>query len=83
MMTPGKDLRISESTGRFIDILRRYHELYGDVCSAVGLAFDESNSDAIIESSFYKEYEALEARLKNLTMQCIMANIENEDSDEI
>ncbi len=42
-MTPGKELRISESIGRFIDILRKYNGLYSDAFSALELTFSESD----------------------------------------
>ena len=76
-MTPSKDLRISESTGRFIDILRKYNELYSDVFSG------ESDCLDIINNGFYAEYEALENRLKEMTMQSITNNIGREVPKEI
>lgn len=42
-MTPSKELRISESTRRFIDILRKYNGLYPDAFSALELTFSESD----------------------------------------
>lgn len=82
-MTPSKDLRISESTGRFIDILRKYNELYSDVFSALELTFGETDCLAIINDGFYTEYKALEERLKALTMQSITNNIGREVPKEI
>lgn len=82
-MTPSKELPISESTGRFIDILRKYNELYSDVFSALELTFSESDCLDIINSGFYAEYKALESRLKELTMQSITNNIGREAPSEI
>ncbi len=82
-MIPSKDLRISESTGRFIDILRKYNKLYSDVFSALELTFSESDCLDIINNEFYAEYRALEERLKQLTMQSITNNIGREVPKEI
>lgn len=65
-MTPSKDLTISESTGRFIDILRKYNELYSDVFSALELTFSESDCLNIINSGFYAEYKAIGKPLEGI-----------------
>lgn len=75
-MTPSKELRISESTRRFIDILRKYNGLYPDAFSALELTFSESDCLDIVHSGFYAEYKALESRLKELTLQNITNNID-------
>lgn len=82
-MTPSKDLRISESTGRFIDILRKYNELYSDVFAALEVTYGESDCLDIINNGFYAEYKALENRLKEMTMQSITNNIGREVPKEI
>lgn len=82
-MTPSKELRISESTGRFIDILRKYNELYSDVFAALEVTYGESDCLDIINNGFYTEYKALENRLKEMTMQSITNNIGREVPKEI
>lgn len=82
-MKAGKDLRISESTGRFIDILRKYSDLYTDICDAAELAFCVGESADNITEEFFPEYKALEAKLRELAMRSITANIGWEDCEEI
>lgn len=82
-MTLSKDLRISESTGRFIDILRKYNDLYSDVFAALCEIYNEEDCITIIDRDFCPEYRALEERLKALTMQSITNNIEKKTPVEI
>ena len=82
-MTRGKDLRISESTGAFIDILRKYNELYDDVYSALGLTFSDEICTDLINAFFYTEYAALERRLNELLIRSIENNLDREEPTEI
>lgn len=78
-----KDLRISASTGAFINILRKYNELYDDVYSALGLTFSDEICTDIINALFYTEYAALERRLHELLIRSIENNLDREEPTEI
>ncbi len=82
-MRPTIELPISISTGHLIDILRKYHELYSDAIEAVQQAFGEKDGYDILNETLYKEYDALEERLKELIMMSITENLLPKNPTEI
>lgn len=82
-MKPSKELRISESTGRFLDILRRFRNMYSDVYSALELTYSDEDCAGIINERFYAEYKALERRLEALAMESINERLGQSDPSEI
>ncbi len=83
-MRPTRELTISESTGRLIDILRKYRKLiHTDILEALGLTYDSEYALIIFDEQIQKEYEALEDKLKRLVMTNISENLILEEPTEI
>ena len=74
-MRPTIELTISENTARFIDILRKYQHLYTDVLDALQMVYGEREGLEVFNEQFLKEYDALEAQLKEMVMTSIADNL--------